>query len=633
MDENKMNEDLDIMSIVQEFKEFANESHNYFADEIKRIKEDREFAGGGQSMWNDNDTTNRGNHRSQVSMNFIDNYVSAIVNPFKVSPYSITISPKDQNKLSFARIIQKEIKSIESSSNINGAYYNALKDDVVTGYGYAYVTTEQNRFTKDIEIKVYPVLDSTMVIPDFSSKELDGSDSEQMAIVEYMKIRTAKSKFGDDVVGDMKYRAPLVAGFGETWRTPEGCLALVTYFRIKRTKTEDATDEVVEYFKMIGDKIIEHGELNCPFIPIVPFKGNEIFRKGKKISVGIVDKGKGPSKNINYMASLLRERISKAPKPLFFAGKSAIEGNEEYYENIDKSFNPLLVYNDRDADGNPIPAPQRVENAVQTNDLSSEIAANLNYLSLIIGMPSQGITNSLGQNETAESVLMRTRSSESNQSHFYENAKMSIRHIGRIILYFIKAKNPELNDINVNDYEVIINDGPELITTRIEQRKDLIALSQILPENMKPLVAQKIAATMDNDEAEILSKELYMMLPPELKVNTQEDPAAKQILDQMSAQIDEYVAKSQQDDKDKAQLQAALFEMENDSRSKMIVAEMNNRARLQELIIKENGLDNRLANQLLAEAEKKILDLQTEDSKAKLNIVINEPIFNKHRWV
>lgn len=629
-----MDINFDSHEIISEFKQFAEESHNFFNNEINRIKDDRNFAGGGSAMWNENDESNRGSDRSQVSYNFIANYVDAISNPFKISPYTITVTNKVDGQ-NASRQIQKRIKDIESKTNAKNSYYNSIKDAITAGYGYGYVTTDIDELSDDTKanILILPIQDCTMVIPDSSSKEIDGSDSEQMAVVEHIKIKKAKSIFGEDVVGDMKYRMPLVANFGETWRTPDGCLALVTYFRRIRTKVGDKNVVSVEFFKMIGDKIVASGELECPFIPIVPMKGEEKFREGKKSYFGIVDKAKPVAKNINYMVSLLRERIAKAPKPLFFASKSAVRGNEEYYENMDKTFNPLIIFNDKDEQGNPVAQPNPINNAVQTQDLSSQIDANLNYMSLIIGMPQTGIVGSVGAQETAESVLMRSRSAESNQSHYYENAKSSIKHIGRILMYFIKQYDDEFNNIKVSDYEVDVNDGPELITTKIESRKDLIALSQILPENMKPLVAQKIAGTMDNDFADVLSKELYQMLPPELKVNIAEDPAAKVIMDQMSAQIDTLTAQVTKDQTTLAQQQAVILELENDSKNMVLIQEMKNRASLQETIIKENSADERLSKKLLADADKKILELQlkaAEDEKVWREKMMsqNKPLFS-----
>ena len=612
------------LDIIKSFKEFAKESELYFHDDIERWKGDREFAGGGSGQWNSNDSTNRGSNRSEVTYNFIANYVNAVTNPFKKSPYSLHITPVKDTSIQLALKLNAKIKHVESGCNAKFAYHNAVKDAAVAGMGYAYVTTDEDEIDDDndsVNTAIYPVLDSTMVIPDPFSKEVDGSDSEQSAIVEFMSKTKAKSTFGEDVVTDSRYRLPYVSSFGDSWKAPEGSLALVTWFRRVRKDVVGQTKKKVsiEFFKMIGDKIVARGKLGCPYIPIVPFKGGDVFRGGKKISVGIVDVARPVQKNINYTVSQLRERIAKAPKPLFMAGKSAVEGQEEYYENIDKSFNPLVIFNDKDDKGQPIQAPQRMENSVQTQDLSSQIDANISYMSLLIGMPSTGLVGSIGEQETAESVLMRSKSSESNQSHIYENAKSSIKHIGRIVMYFLKETAvDEFGDFKVTDFEVTVQDGPELITSRIEARKDLLALSSMLPETMKPLVAYKMTKTLDFDGAQELAQEIHAMLPPELKPNLAEDPHAKEIMDQMSQQLDAAMSTSTEKDNTITQLQTMVQELQNDSRALILKTQMDNANRIEIQRMKDNAADTRLSAQIQADAEAETSKLMADVEKKRL---------------
>jgi hypothetical protein len=406
------------------------------------------------------------------------------------------------------------------------------------------------------------------------------------------------------------------------WKAPEGSLALVTYFRRKRTIIEGSNRKkvTVEFFKMIGDSIIESGEIDCPYIPIVPFKGSELFRNDKRIYVGIVDKAKQIQKTINYALSQLRERIAKAPKPLFWTTKGAIEGHEEELSNIDKNFNPVIVLNDPDKDsGGSLPSLNKIDNTFPTTDLGGVIDSNINYMSLIIGMPSTGLVGSIGENETAESVLMRSKSSESNQSHYYENAKASIKQVGRIISYFIaQTYKDEFIDFKPQDFEVKISEGPELITTKIEQRKDLLAFSQTLPENMKPIVSKMIAKTLDIEDSDILSQEITAMLPPELKPNLAEDPMAKQIMDQMTTQIDEMQSRLDQYTSIINQQQQQILVLEEDSQSQITIAQMNNLTKLKSVAMQEQGKDDRLTKEIIADGEKELIKMQTELTDIKL---------------
>jgi hypothetical protein len=490
--------------------------------------------------------------------------------------------------------------------------------------GYVYITTDEDEIDDDdnnVNTVIYPVLDATMVIPDPFSKENDGSDAEQGAIIEFVKKSKAKDLFGEDVVSDTRYRLPHVAGFGDSWRAPEGSLVLVTWFRRVRTEVPGQTKKKVstEFFKMIGDKIVARGSLQCPYIPIVPFKGADIYRAGKKINVGIVDVARPVQKNINYTVSQLRERIAKTPKPLFMGSKSAVEGQEEYYANIDKSFNPIVIFNDRDDQGNPIAAPQKIDNSVVTQDLSSQIDSNINYMSLVISMQSTGLAGSIGENETAESVLMRSKTSESNQSHIYENAKSSIKHVGRIVMYFLKETAiDELGNFKVTDFEITVVDGPDLVTTKLDARKDLLALSSMLPETIKPLVAYKMIKTLDFEGSDELAQEIHAMLPPELKPNLAEDPQAKQIMDDMSQQLDSVMATATGKDQTIAQLQQIVMELQNDSQARILIAQMNNSNKIEVERMKNDASNMQLAAKIEFDAEKEILRMQTELDKKRI---------------
>lgn len=622
-----MKEPVDDLELIKQFKEFAKEADSYFGSDLDRQRDDREFAGGGSAQWNDNDISNRGSNRSQVTYNFLANYVSAITNPFKKSPYALHVNATKPDVDSQALQINKKIKHIEGACNSKFAYHNAVKDATTAGMGYVYITTDEDEIDDDndnVNTAIYPVLDATMVIPDPFSKENDGSDAEQGAIIEFVKKSKAKDLYGEDVVSDTRYRLPHVAGFGDSWRAPEGSLVLVTWFRRVRTVVPGHVKKKVstEFFKMIGDKIVARGALQCPYIPIVPFKGADIYRAGKKINVGIVDVARPVQKNINYTVSQLRERIAKAPKPLFMGSKSAVEGQEEYYANIDKSFNPIVIFNDRDDQGNPVAAPQKIDNSVVTQDLSSQIDSNINYMSLVIGMQSTGLAGSIGENETAESVLMRSKTSESNQSHIYENAKSSIKHVGRIVMYFLKETAiDELGEFKVTDFEITVVDGPDLVTQKLEDRKTLLAFSNVIPETMKPAIIPMLVKSLDIADSEELVAAIKTVLPPELQnINKEEDPQAKAIMDQMSQQIDQVMSLNTQKDNTITMLQNMVNELQNDSRAMLLKAQMDNETRIEIERMKNDAANTQLAAKIQSDSEKVTLKMQTELEKSQMEM-------------
>ena len=70
--------------IIDEVKDFAKASNEFYGDFYKRVKNDRKFEAGEQ--WDQNDETNRGKDRAQVTINLCSVFVNAVVNPFSSRP-------------------------------------------------------------------------------------------------------------------------------------------------------------------------------------------------------------------------------------------------------------------------------------------------------------------------------------------------------------------------------------------------------------------------------------------------------------------------------------------------------------------------------------------------------------------
>jgi hypothetical protein len=168
-------------------------------------------------------------------------------------------------------------------------------------------------------------------------------------------------------------------------------------------------------------------------------------------------------------------------------------------------------------------------------------------------------------------------------------------------------------EVNLKGIEIIVNDGPELITQREDERKTLLAFNQVAPENMKVALLPILAKTLDLSDSDLLMANINQALPIEFRTdaNKEEDPAAKTIMDEMSSQIDQYKAKYDEAMNAVMQLQNNVIAMQEDSQSKILIAEMNNRTKLQTVAMQEQGDNNRLAASMVAESEKEIVKLQS----------------------
>lgn len=655
-----MDENEDI-KIIESFRKFAKESSDFYGDELKRRKSDREYAGGGSAQWSENDRNNRGSERSELTVPLLDKYINAVVNPFARSPYSISIKPKDQSLVNIASALEAKIKEIENDCDADSSKTNAIRDAVTAGRGYVYITNDFKDETSEDEtqtIKICLIDDANNVIPDPFDKTNDGSKAEQMAVLEYYKKDRAKELFGDDIVNDRNGNPPAVSDFGSSWNTPEDSLAMVTYFRIKKIVTQRYKDnktgnvvndtkgniknftslkpivkKSVEVYKMIGDKIVFATELDMPYIPIVPFNGQSLTRNNKKTCVGIVNNAKALQGNINRVHSLVRERLDRAPKNVALIDDRALDGHELEFAEIDKNLNPTLSYNGWDEDNKQsIPAPIISQYSSNMQDLISVEQILKQTMSDVIGMPQTGLVGSHGANETAEAVKQQIQSAESNLSHYFDNARSSTKQIGKILLWMIKIIAPEEIGVefNPNDFDVTTDEGPRLITTREAERKGLESALAFVPDVQRAAVLPLLIKTFDFKDSEKVSDILYATMDPNIKSMLEsqergEDPEAIKVLNEMQATIDEQSKQLDQFMNQISMLQNQIVmnteAAKIEAQAKVLTQDMSNQNKLQVEIMKQESADARLNKELLADAEKNRIE---QESKLQKTIIDSE---------
>lgn len=614
-------EDEESRGTIERFKKFAGESSSKYSKVIERIRRQRSFLSGKQ--WTEVDATNRGGQwRSTPTYNILPMWKNAILNPLLAKPYSIEYSSKDPSADEQAKLLNVWVKSLSQKDNFGMTFAMAGGDQVGLGYGWGYATTLLGD-DGNPEAELLPIADSTMVIPDPNSVELDGSDMERCAICEFISKRRAKQEYGD-ATGNLDDE-PLLSNFGTSWHAPDGCIALVTFFE-RDCKDVEETDPVtgrvsshklwsVAMTKMIGNGIVQQAVLPTKYIPVFPFYGEVIWDDDSTMSyVGIVNKLYDNQKAVNYAGGQLLERLARAPKPLYFASKEAISGNEPDYQNIDKSLSSLVRYNSFTPDGKEVTAPSRIDNTVQYDDLTGIMRAEMDLMSTEIGLPLTGIVEGQGQNETTESILLRTKNSESNVSHYATHMRMTVKHIGRVLLdfYAMMCGDPMFNK---EAFAVNVQDGPEQATTKLDARKKLVALSQLFPDEMKPVVAYNIAKTDDNPEMNAMSSMLAKLLPP--AVFSDDIPQVKQLQDQLQQVQSDSAQKLQEKDRQIMSMQSQISQLMLRANSDVQIAQMNNATKEKIAILNAQAG----SQQSQGDLQKSYQEAQIRENEARMDAV------------
>lgn len=575
--------------------------------DVQRMRKDRAFACGDQ--WNEFVTAAGESGRPEAVFNMIDNFKNAIVNPFLSRPFDIsyTIESTQDNSVD---AINEWVRGLQNEWQTKNAIETGLIASVECGRGFFYVTN-----TDDNRIGVFAVDDPTMVMFDPNSTEINGSDAETCAVVEYITKSKAKAKYGEKYDEDV--RKDFLPNLGENFNPQEDMSVIVNFYELKTEYQEVQTELGVEkievktvlFTKFLDGNVVQQISLPLKHIPVVPICGTKTWIEKHRTFVGITHKLRYPQMVINYAVRQLMERLARTPKSQLIIGKTALQGNERYYENADKNLSPLLPYNDFTSGGQKVEPPVRFDNSVQCDDIISIVQGQMELMASIVGMPLSGVASSLGAEETAESILLRTKSTESNVSHFTEHAKQSVKQLGVVLLEFYTMYHPEI----AQGLRVVVGAGPEAITSKMEARRQLLALSQLYPEDMKPVIAYGITKTLDNIEISSVSNMLAKLLPPEVMSN--EIPQVAKLQMQIQQILQANQQQMAQKDATIKDLQNQLLQLQLKTESDYQIAAMNNASKEKIAAMQLMGKQQETAQKGELDAQKMYLDASMEQQK------------------
>ena len=588
--------------------------------DVQRMRKDRAFACGDQ--WNEFVTAAGESGRPEAVFNMIDNFKNAIVNPFLARPFDISYTMESTAENS-VDAINEWVRELQNEWQTKNAIETGLIASVECGRGFFYVTN-----TDDNRIGVFAVDDPTMVMFDPNSTEINGSDAETCAVVEYITKSKAKAKYGEKYDEDV--RKDFLPNLGENFNPQEDMSIIINFYELKteyqEVQTEIGTQKVevkaVLFTKFLDGNVVQQVSLPLKHIPVVPICGTKTWIDKHRTFVGITHKLRYPQMVINYAVRQLMERLARTPKSQLIIGKTALQGNERYYENADKNLSPLLPYNDFSSGGQKIDPPVRFDNSVQCDDIISIVQGQMDLMASIVGMPLSGVASSLGAEETAESILLRTKSTESNVSHFTEHAKQSVKQLGVVLLEFYTMYHPEI----AQGLRVVVGAGPEAITSKMEARRQLLALSQLYPEDMKPVIAYGITKTLDNIEISSVSKMLAKLLPPE--VLSDEIPQVAQLQMQIQQILQANQQQMAQKDATIKDLQNQLLQLQLKTESDYQIAAMNNASKEKIAAMQLMGKQQETAQKGELDAQKMYLDASMEQQKMASEIETKQKLAN-----
>lgn len=522
---------FDNEEIIAQCESFLSKSDKRFANTIDRAVDDmRRYSG---DFWNTSFIRKyKRGKRVNLALNNWNPLANAISSPISNSPWHVELTNKQEE----FKTIQEAIDVIEGDTDTKSALVDAFRKAVLTGYGFLVVTTVADEYTGEPKVIVESAAHIDAIAFDPSCTTVEGSDAEEGAVINYMPIKKAKRLYGDDIVPMSYPSIDTTIGFNnfDQWTVPEDSVPVISYF----VKNEHDT---VTYYKIVGDKVVDTAELPIRYIPIIRIAGNEIFEKDQINYNGIIQQTLTLELGANIAYSSLIERVGRSAKANIMANVDAIKGLEQQAAAMNQDDSVAILWKGEHQ-------PVLLQEQFQTGDLQATISTCRTLMEDTLGIPLTGIVDQ--RERTATEILRQEASKESNTASYYNNAYKAMRLLGKILIELLN---------NGADLQFTLENGPSVITREMKARQELTAMSTIMPEEMKPILAKYFADTLKNDLGEELSDNIVANLPPNIRfITANQDPAAVHIMNQMQSQIDDTLMQLEQSRKEAEELRQQL---------------------------------------------------------------------------
>ena len=505
-----------------------------------------------------------------------------------------------------AQIITGICRHVEVNSDADNAYDNAFDYAVRMGWGFIRVTTDyvsEDSFDQEIYIK--PVENPFTVYFDPNSVAPDGSDAEKCLITTVMDKKIFHSMYPDADDGSGFSQR----GTGDSnaeWVMKED-IRIAEYFYTERKKaklamlsdgtsvyqdelpdpemmaaagievidTRDSYKKVIKWVKLTAMEILEEGDWGGKYIPIVPVYGQQLIVENKRKKFGLVRMAKDPQRMYNFWQTAATESVALAPKAKWLIAEGQDEGHENEWAAANIKSSPVLRYKQRDIEGSPAPAPQRLQPEPPPAGILTAAATINSDLQAVIGIfdPSQMPSG----NVSGKALQGQQQQVDMSNYHYFDNLTRSIKQIGRIILDLTPKiydaqrvmriigddGKPELvtineqsvdemgvmtilNDVTVGEYDVVMDTGPGYNSKRQEAVDSMMQLLTADPALMTQ-AGDLIFRNMDFPGAETIADRLAAAnplaqidekspIPPQVQMQLAQ---SKQMIEQLQQQMQE----------------------------------------------------------------------------------------------
>lgn len=575
-------------SIVQKAKDCLEAFQDRESDNILRAEEAIRFRAGEQwpeAIRRDREEEHQdGGPRPCPVLDKTNQYIRQIINEERQNRAAIKIRPVDDDAdTKTAEIYTGIIRHIEDASEASVAYTTGGEHAIDGGFGYWRILAEYTdpmSFEQDIRIKRIHNRFSVALGP---HSESDASDVKEALIWEDMLRKDFKAEFPSaeevsfEADGEWADKDTVrVAEYFRIEQKPETILLFEDGKTLTKSRYEKAKPDaialgievpepikeretllnVVKWYKLNGEEVLDEKDLVGTYIPIVKVVGNEITMPDGKIRTwGAIEEAMDPQRLHNYAHAGFIESVALAPRAPIIAEEGQIEDYENEYAEANRKPIAVLPYKAVSSEsGHPLPPPQRMPLPGISPGWDRMLQNTEHGVEASFGMygPSVG-----AQSQEKSGIALREQKAQGmvGNFHFPDNLARSIQQTGRILLEWIPHYydtervarilgedgeqelvylNPEQEqsvmprqdemgkedgftyNLSVGKYDVTVSVGPSYTAKRQEAAEMQLQVIQAAPELM-PIMGDILFKNMDAPGTDEIAERLKTTLPPEIK--------------------------------------------------------------------------------------------------------------------
>lgn len=495
--------------IVQEGKDRFKRCQDWESEARKRFIQDRKFANADSDnmwQWDERIAGDRiRDNRPMLTINKTQQHNLQIINDAKKNKPEIRIRPVgDGATYQSAQVFQSVARHIEYISNAQTVYDRATTFQVEGGIGYWRVVTDYaDAESLDQEIFLRAVKDPLAVYLDPDINEADGSDARFGFIFDDVPTDKFTAKFpqykdqvptqtlnnGDDWLNEdhvrvaeyyrrTEKRDQLVSWVDENGQRQQSKASklgkeVVAQLRADEStdfRSRDVTEDVIEWYLICGDKVVEKSIWPGKYIPIVRVIGVETIIDGKLDRKGHTRAMKDPQRQYNYWTSSAAEQVALQGKSPYVAPLRAIEGLENYWENANTENFSVLPFNDVDDTGTPIPPPARSAPPVMATAYVQAMQLTRQELMEVSGQ-YEAEMGAPSNERSGVAIEARQRQGDTATYHFIDGLAVAIRFTGKILIDLIPKiyDTPRIVRLLASDGSIDMDSEPVQIDPQSKQ--------------------------------------------------------------------------------------------------------------------------------------------------------------------